>query len=213
MGIDPMSIDRRWLNLWRSWGCGPHWAFARNKSKLNTKKPTAASLSNCGDGVSKMIHCDSFRRNSERRGRPSGDYGGIATKWNRLESPEAFSVRSWMRAPRDNSCNMIRRHAARVRGVGGYKSLRPLGARYRMGLTRRFFIAPGLLNYFPEIKEFKRPFVPARDRSRVSSSGCLATSWLFRVAGSDFRRIIFQAPRGRRSLKKAPRNSGWGGWS
>src|SRR4051812_29875751 len=39
---------------------------------------------------------------------------------------------------------------------GGVKSLAPLGARYRVGLTHRFFLAPGGLNYFVEIKEFKQ---------------------------------------------------------
>jgi hypothetical protein len=59
---------------------------------------------------------------------------------------------------------------------GGVKSLVPLGPRYRVGLTHRFFLLAGGLNYFLEIKEFKhdretraiairvipKPWTPAR---------------------------------------------------
>lgn len=64
---------------------------------------------------------------------------------------------------------------------------------FRSGLTHRFFIRRGGLNIFPEIKEFKGPLVPFRDRSRVSSSSWPRPHGQPGGAGSDSRRIIFHS--------------------
>src|SRR2546421_4042476 len=97
--------------------------------EIKYKKPTAASLGNCGAGVSKMIHCDSFEKNFGGKGRWPGNGGDNATRLNRSESLHAF-VRRALRAT--TSSTRPRQRATPTRGVGGYKSLGPLGARYRV---------------------------------------------------------------------------------
>lgn len=59
-------------------------------------------------------------------------------------------------------CGNTRRRRGRERrwhsqGGGGHQISTTFWGRYRMGLTHRFFIQLGGLNYFLEIKEFKRP--------------------------------------------------------
>jgi hypothetical protein len=101
-----------------------------------------------------MILCDSFGNSfTATTGSHRRNDGDIATKLNRPESLHASQ-------------------RALAQGAGGHQISTTFWGRYRMGLTHRFFIALGGLNYFPEIKEFKRRRTLGESRLRV-----VASSW------------------------------------
>ena len=81
-------------------------------------------------------------------------------------------------------------------GGGGIKSLRNCGPATAYGLTQRFFIGLGALNFSTAIKEIKRAnHFKHRPRREASQS-----VHLFSGCGRD-----------RIGSEKLPRNSGWGG--
>jgi hypothetical protein len=157
-----------------------------------------------------------YRKPTALRARSAVDYGGIASDLNRFESL---------------SENFPRRRR-RLEGGGGVKISTGSRARYRSGLMRRFFLAPGALNFFLEIKEIKRG-ERARTEGEVN---------LYKALGPDRAvgphksprnsRFVFLADRGQRNARlqsvrlphqcrqrssqlrcagKTSRNSGWGG--
>jgi hypothetical protein len=145
------------------------------KVEIKYKKPTsliatlrlAAPPINCGGGESKMIRGDSLSRIFPCPGRPypacrsarwrSAEHcGGAATNLNRFESLQRNPDR----------CSRTRQAP---QGGGGYKSLQLLGRVTARGSRADFLWPPKLLNYFLEIKEFKR----CAGRGEVKSPGLL----------------------------------------
>ena len=168
-------------------GCRTASGIRTQQVEIKYKKPTV----HCGKNAPKMIHCDSFEEKFERAAWPCCRVrGGNAPKLNRSESLQAFRRRA------RHATAAQRGHAAchSGRGAGGYQISTTFWGRYRTGLTQSFFLVAGGLNYFPEIKHFKRGPQPRRSCGMSIFKGlpCLPPRrWL------DWRRrrsIYFLAP-------------------